>query len=75
MTMNPLALPDTLLSLGGMAMQALWWASTSGHCPRCGERTDRIAGEAVNPIPYLQNGQLQRIAPDAVNVAMGAEEE
>ena len=38
-------LPDTLLSLGGMAMQALWWESTSGHCPRCGERTTRIENE------------------------------
>src|SRR5262249_5455051 len=38
-------LPDSLLSLGGMAMQALWWESTSGHCPRCGERTERITGE------------------------------
>ncbi len=38
-------LPDDLLSLGGIAMQALHWASTSGHCPRCGERTARIEGE------------------------------
>ena len=38
-------LPDELLSLGGMAMQLLWWESTSGHCPRCGEPTTRIAGE------------------------------
>src|SRR5215813_2955580 len=38
-------LPDDLLSLGGMAMQALWWESTSGHCPRCGEKTERIEGE------------------------------
>jgi NAD+ diphosphatase len=38
-------LPDDLLSLGGMAMQALWWESTSGHCPRCGEKTARIEGE------------------------------
>jgi NAD+ diphosphatase len=38
-------LPDELLSLGGMAMQGLWWESTSGHCPRCGEATTRIAGE------------------------------
>ena len=38
-------LPDDLLSLGGMAMQALWWESTSGHCPRCGEATTRIANE------------------------------
>ena len=38
-------LPDELLSLGGMAMQGLWWESTSGHCPRCGAPTTRIAGE------------------------------
>jgi NAD+ diphosphatase len=38
-------LPDDLLSLGGMAMQALWWESTSGHCPRCGVATARIEGE------------------------------
>ena len=38
-------LPDELLSLGGMAMQGLWWESTSSHCPRCGTRTERIAGE------------------------------
>ena len=38
-------LPDELLSLGGMAMQGLWWESTSIHCPRCGTRTERIAGE------------------------------
>ena len=38
-------LPDDLLSLGGMAMQALWWESTSGHCPRCGGTTERLEGE------------------------------
>ncbi len=38
-------LPDDLLSIGGMAMQALYWESTSGHCPRCGEPTARIEGE------------------------------
>jgi len=38
-------LPDDLLSLGGMAMQALWWESTSGFCPRCGAATERIANE------------------------------
>lgn len=38
-------LPDDLLSLGGMAMQALWWEATSGHCPRCGAPTVRIEGE------------------------------
>lgn len=51
LTPQPLApmrgsqLSDTLLSLGGMALQALWWESTSGHCPRCGAPTERIANE------------------------------
>jgi NAD+ diphosphatase len=38
-------LPDDLLTLGGMAMQLLWWESTSGHCPRCGAPTGRLDGE------------------------------
>jgi len=38
-------LPDELLSLGGMAMQALHWQGTSGFCPRCGAPTERIPGE------------------------------
>ena len=38
-------LPDDLLTLGGMAMQLLWWESTSGFCPRCGKATTRITGE------------------------------
>jgi NAD+ diphosphatase len=38
-------LPDHLLTLGGMATQALWWQSTSGFCPRCGQTTARIPGE------------------------------
>ena len=35
----------------------------------------RIAGEAVNPVPYLQAGQLQRSAPGTVDIAMGGDEE
>lgn len=38
-------LPDDVLSLGGVAMQALYWASTSSFCPRCGGETKRIDGE------------------------------
>jgi NAD+ diphosphatase len=38
-------LPDDLLTLGGMAAQLVWWESTSGFCPRCGQATTRIAGE------------------------------
>ncbi len=39
-------LPEDLLSLAGMARQALYWEATSRCCPRCGERTERIAGES-----------------------------
>ena len=38
-------LPEDLLSLAGMARQALYWESTSRCCPRCGEPTNRIPGE------------------------------
>ena len=38
-------LPDDLLTMGGMAMQLLYWESTSGHCPRCGAPTGRLEGE------------------------------
>lgn len=38
-------LPEDLLSLAGIARQALYWESTSRCCPRCGDRTERILGE------------------------------
>jgi NAD+ diphosphatase len=38
-------LPDDLLSLGGMAMQLMYWEGTSRHCPRCGAATERLEGE------------------------------
>lgn len=38
-------LPDDLLTIGGIALQHAWWASTSAHCPRCGDATERIERE------------------------------
>lgn len=35
----------------------------------------RIAGEAVNPVPYLQAGQFQHAAPGATTLAMGGGDE
>jgi hypothetical protein len=35
----------------------------------------RIAGEAVNPIPYLQNGRIERAAPAATISLAGVDEE
>ena len=56
-------LPDDLLSLGGMAMQALWWESTSGHCPRCGEVTTRIEGEWGKRCPKCQYEHYPHLHP------------
>ncbi len=56
-------LPDDLLSLGGMAMQALWWESTSGHCPRCGEATTRIEGEWGKRCPKCQYEHYPHLHP------------
>lgn len=59
-------LPDDLLSLGGMAMQALWWESTSGHCPRCGERTERIAGEWGKRCPACRYEHYPHLHPAVI---------
>jgi len=59
-------LPDDLLSLGGMAMQALWWESTSGHCPRCGDRTERIAGEWGKRCPTCRYEHYPHLHPAVI---------
>jgi NAD+ diphosphatase len=59
-------LPDDLLSLGGMAMQALWWESTSGHCPRCGERTERIASEWGKRCPRCRYEHYPHLHPAVI---------
>jgi NAD+ diphosphatase len=59
-------LPDDLLSLGGMAMQALWWESTSGHCPRCGERTEGLAGEWGKRCPRCRYEHYPHLHPAVI---------
>ena len=59
-------LPDDLLSLGGMAMQALWWESTSGHCPRCGEATERIEGEWGKKCPACRYEHYPHLHPATI---------
>ncbi len=61
-------LPDDLLSLGGMAMQALHWESTSGHCPRCGERTDRIEGEWGKRCPRCRYEHYPHLHPAVITL-------
>jgi NAD+ diphosphatase len=59
-------LPDDLLSLGGMAMQALWWESTSGHCPRCGDATERIEGEWGKRCPRCRYEHYPHLHPAVI---------
>ncbi len=59
-------LPDALLSLGGMAMQALWWEGTSGHCPRCGQRTERIEGEWGKRCPACRYEHYPHLHPAVI---------
>ncbi|MFQ5828520.1 MAG: NAD(+) diphosphatase [Candidatus Methylomirabilia bacterium] len=59
-------LPDDLLSLGGMALQALYWEGTSGHCPRCGERTKRIENEWGKGCPRCQYEHYPHLHPAVI---------
>jgi len=59
-------LADELLSLGGMAMQALHWESTSGHCPRCGEGTERIPGEWGKRCPRCRYEHFPHLHPAVI---------
>ena len=65
-TLVPMAgarLPDDMLSLGGMAMQALWWETTSGFCPRCGDRTERLEGEWGKRCPACRYEHYPHLHP------------
>jgi NAD+ diphosphatase len=59
-------LPDELLSLGGMAMQALWWESTSGYCPRCGAPTERIENEWGKRCPQCRYEHYPHLHPATI---------
>jgi NAD+ diphosphatase len=59
-------LPDDLLSLGGMAMQALWWESTSGYCPRCGVGTERLEGEWGKRCPRCRYEHYPHLHPAVI---------
>ncbi|HET7344014.1 MAG TPA: NAD(+) diphosphatase [Methylomirabilota bacterium] len=59
-------LPDALLSLGGMAMQALWWESTSGFCPRCGAATERIENEWGKRCPSCRYEHYPHLHPATI---------
>jgi NAD+ diphosphatase len=64
--MRGVRLPDDLLSLGGMAMQALWWQSTSGYCPRCGGPTERLEGEWGKRCPRCRYEHYPHLHPAVI---------
>jgi NAD+ diphosphatase len=59
-------LPDELLTLGGMAMQALWWESTSGRCPRCGTSMARIQNEWGKRCPDCRYEHYPHLHPAVI---------
>lgn len=59
-------LPDELLSLGGMGMQALHWEGSSGHCPRCGEPAERIEGEWGKRCPRCRYEHYPHLHPAVI---------
>jgi len=63
-------LDDEQLSLGGIAMQALWWESTSGHCPRCGGPTERIAGEWGKHCPACKYEHYPHLHPAVITLVI-----
>jgi NAD+ diphosphatase len=61
-------LPDELLSLGGMAMQLLWWESTSAHCPRCGAPVERLPGEWGKRCPRCRYEHYPHLHPAVITL-------
>ena len=61
---------DEHLSLGGMAMQALWWQSTSGFCPRCGGPTERIEGEWGKRCPRCRYEHYPHLHPAVITLVL-----
>jgi NAD+ diphosphatase len=59
-------LSDEILSLGGMSMQALWWESTSGFCPRCGATTTRLDGEWGKRCPDCRYEHYPHLHPAVI---------
>src|SRR5207245_9422005 len=59
-------LPDDVLSLGGMAMQLLYWESTSGHCPCCGTPTERMPGEWGKRCPTCRYEHYPHLHPAVI---------
>src|SRR5437867_1304522 len=49
-----------------MAMQLLYWESTSGHCPRCGTPTERMPGEWGKRCPTCRYEHYPHLHPAVI---------
>ncbi len=59
-------LTDDVLSLGGLALQAIHWELTSLHCPRCGEQTVSMAGERGKRCPACAYEHYPHLHPAVI---------
>lgn len=55
-----------VLSLGGLALQAIHWEMTSRHCPRCGEPTAPINGERGKRCPGCSYEHYPHLHPAVI---------
>ncbi|HSB71648.1 MAG TPA: NAD(+) diphosphatase [Candidatus Methylomirabilis sp.] len=59
-------LPVDVLSLGGLALQAIHWEMTSRYCPRCGEPTVPINGERGKRCPRCAYEHYPHLHPAVI---------
>jgi NAD+ diphosphatase len=59
-------LRDDLLSLGGLALQAMGWEATSRFCPRCGAPAARIPGELGKRCSACQYDHYPHLHPAVI---------
>lgn len=59
-------LATDMLSLGGLALQAIHWETTSRHCPRCGEPTAPVDGERGKRCPRCAYEHYPHLHPAVI---------
>jgi NAD+ diphosphatase len=59
-------LTDDMLSLGGLAHQAIHWEATSRHCPRCGAQAESIPGEWGKRCPACAYDHYPHLHPAVI---------
>ncbi len=59
-------LRDDILSLGGLALQALHWERMSRHCPCCGQPSQAIEGESGRRCPTCKAEHYPSLHPAVI---------